>query len=34
MEKAYKVGADLCLAKPLQMESLKKEVTRLLETAR
>jgi len=33
MEKAYKVGADLCLAKPLQMESLKKEVSRLLEAA-
>jgi twitching motility two-component system response regulator PilH len=34
MEKAYKVGADLCLVKPLQMESLKKEVSRLLEIAR
>jgi excisionase family DNA binding protein len=33
MEKAYKVGADLCLVKPLQMESLKKEVSRLLEAA-
>ncbi|HEY3175194.1 MAG TPA: response regulator [Candidatus Polarisedimenticolia bacterium] len=31
MEKAYKVGADLCLVKPLQMESLKKEVSRLLD---
>lgn len=33
MEKAYKVGADLCLVKPLQMESLKKEVSRLLDAA-
>ena len=31
MEKAYKVGADLCLMKPLQVENLKKEVARLLE---
>jgi len=31
MEKAYKVGADLCLMKPLQAESLRKEVSRLLE---
>ena len=31
MERAYKVGADLCLTKPLQMEHLKKEVSRLLE---
>jgi len=33
MEKAYKVGADLCLMKPLQVENLKKEVSRLLEAA-
>jgi len=32
-EKAYKVGADLCISKPLAAESLKKEVTRLLEAA-
>jgi hypothetical protein len=31
MEKAYKVGADLCLMKPLQIENLKKEVSRLLD---
>jgi len=31
MERVYKVGADLCLTKPLQIESLKKEVSRLLE---
>lgn len=31
VEKAYKVGADACVAKPLQMEHLKKEVSRLLE---
>ena len=31
-EHAYKVGADVCLAKPIQTESLKKEVSRLLES--
>ncbi len=31
MERVYKVGADLCLTKPLQIENLKKEVSRLLE---
>ena len=30
-ERVYKVGADLCLPKPLQMDHLKKEVSRLLE---
>ncbi len=33
MERAYKVGADLCLTKPLQADHLKKEVSRLLEAA-
>jgi excisionase family DNA binding protein len=33
MERAYKVGVDLCLPKPVQPESLKKEVSRLLEAA-
>jgi len=31
MDKAYKVGADLCLVRPIQAENLKKEVSRLLE---
>lgn len=31
MERAYKVGVDLCVARPLQVESLRKEVARLLE---
>ena len=31
MDKAYKVGADLCLVRPFQAENLKKEVSRLLE---
>jgi excisionase family DNA binding protein len=33
MERAYKVGVDLCLPKPVQPESLKKEVSRLLDAA-
>ena len=33
MERAYKMGADLCLVKPIQQENLKKEVSRLLEAA-
>jgi len=32
MERAYKVGVDLCLPKPVQQENLRKEVARLLET--
>ncbi len=31
-ERAYKVGADVCLPMPLQTDSLKKEVSRLLES--
>ena len=31
MDKAYKVGADLCLVRPIHAENLKKEVSRLLE---
>lgn len=33
MERAYKVGVDLCLPKPVQPENLKKEVSRLLDAA-
>jgi len=33
MERAYKVGVDLCLPKPVQPESFKKEVSRLLDAA-
>ncbi|HKY30963.1 MAG TPA: response regulator [Candidatus Polarisedimenticolia bacterium] len=33
MERAYKVGVDLCMPKPLQPESFKKEVSRLLDAA-
>lgn len=33
MERAYKVGVDLCLPKPVLPENLKKEVSRLLDAA-
>jgi excisionase family DNA binding protein len=33
IDKAYRCGADLCLIKPLQMEHLRREVTRLLDQA-
>jgi len=33
MERAYKVGVDLCIPKPVQPENFRKEVTRLLEAA-
>jgi excisionase family DNA binding protein len=31
LDKAYRSGADLCLIKPLQMDHLRREVSRLLE---
>ncbi|HXI03402.1 MAG TPA: response regulator [Candidatus Saccharimonadales bacterium] len=31
IDKAYRCGADLCLIKPLQMEHLRREVSRLLD---
>jgi excisionase family DNA binding protein len=33
IDRAYRSGADLCLMKPLQIEHLRREVTRLLEQA-
>lgn len=32
LKKIYEVGADLCLVKPLQLQQLRREVARLLET--
>jgi CheY-like chemotaxis protein len=33
IDRAYRSGADLCLMKPLQIDHLRREVSRLLEQA-